>query len=133
MSRHIKFSKVGEEVNPLNVATSKRDIDLLVVHCTATSDKVKFGAVRCDEEHKRRWGNRSGCGYHFVIRQSGTVEIGRDIDYMGAHAKGHNKTSIGIAYEGGVYEDGRPKEFGMNTEQSKTMATLLATIQINQG
>ena len=32
----------------------------------------------------------------------------RPINLIGAHAKGHNATSIGIAYEGGLDSSGRP-------------------------
>ena len=42
----------------------------------------------------------SGIGYAFVIRKDGTMEHGRDIDEVGAHAFGRNKTSIGICMEG---------------------------------
>ena len=61
----------------------------------------------------RRWHKERGfddCGYHFVVRLDGTVEQGRPISIAGAHCKGHNANSIGIAYVGGLDEHGRPKD-----------------------
>ena len=41
-------------------------------------------------------------GYHFVIKLDGTIQIGRPVDEVGAHVAGHNASTIGIAYVGGV-------------------------------
>ena len=38
-------------------------------------------------------------GYHYIIRADGTIEEGRDINTIGAHAKGRNNW-IGIALTG---------------------------------
>lgn len=49
--------------------------------------------------HKQRgW---SAIGYHYVIDRDGGVAIGRPETVEGAHAKGHNKGSIGICLIGG--------------------------------
>ena len=52
-----------------------------------------------------RWHRDRGwkcIGYHYVVRRSGEVEIGRRLDEVGAHVKNHNSHSIGICYEGGL-------------------------------
>jgi len=41
-------------------------------------------------------------GYHYVVDLQGNVHKGRCITQVGAHVKGHNKTSIGICYVGGL-------------------------------
>ena len=128
--RHEKFSNVGKVVSELDVRKSKRKINLIVMHCTATKPETKFGAKECDVEHMRRWGKRSGCGYHYIIRKDGTLELGRDVDYMGAHVKGLNRNSIGIAYEGGLDKEGKPKILGMTIEQSYTMFNLMTQIKL---
>ena len=64
-------------------------------------------------EDIRRWHRERGfndCGYHFVIRIDGAIDIGRPIETVGAHCMGHNSSSIGIAYVGGLDEHGRPKD-----------------------
>lgn len=45
-----------------------------------------------------------------MIRLDGTVEAGRPLFDAGAHVKGHNHDSIGIAYVGGCDLDMKPKD-----------------------
>ncbi len=50
-----------------------------------------------------RWHKKKGwsdIGYHFVVREDGTIEQGRDMHKLGAHAKGKNRGSIGICFTG---------------------------------
>lgn len=78
-------------------------IDKVVIHYTATPPRLDIGAAEIDEWHKERgW---KGIGYHFVVRRDGTVENGRPITTVGAHAYGHNRGSIGIVWVGGLVGD----------------------------
>ena len=78
-----------------------RNIDKLIVHCTATPEHKDFNVEDVREWHVK--GNGwSDVGYHFLIKLDGTVEDGRPIERSGAHVAGHNKNSIGIAYVGGM-------------------------------
>lgn len=79
-----------------------RKINLIVVHCSATDNKKYDNVATMDRWHRER-GFRK-VGYHFYIRKDGTVENGRDISEVGAHAKGHNGMSIGICL-GGLKEE----------------------------
>lgn len=55
-----------------------------------------------------------GIGYHFVIRQDGTIERGRPENSIGAHAgAGANGDSIGICFTGN-FEEGKPTEAQLN-------------------
>jgi N-acetylmuramoyl-L-alanine amidase len=90
---------------------SNRKYTKIVVHCSDTPAGADVGA-----EDIRRWhtlppprgrGWRD-IGYHYVIRRDGTVELGRDtdrdgssLDEIGAHAAGHNSSSVGICLVGG--------------------------------
>lgn len=49
-------------------------------------------------------------GYHFVIRLDASIELGRPVEEIGAHTRGHNANSIGICYIGGLDEKGQPKD-----------------------
>lgn len=49
-------------------------------------------------------------GYHYVVYPDGSIHVGRDISEVGAHVKGHNATSIGICYVGGLDAAGKPKD-----------------------
>lgn len=42
----------------------------------------------------------AGIGYHFVIRKDGTIERGRPLSVVGAHAQGDNLHTIGICMAG---------------------------------
>ena len=82
-----------------------RKIDTLIVHCTATraewweSRSAEEKMAECKSWHLAKgW---SDIGYHYLIDRDGTVTEGRPIENSGAHAKGYNKTSVGIALWGG--------------------------------
>lgn len=82
--------------------------DYIVIHCTATRarDMDSVTVADVDRWHKARgW---AGCGYHFVIEADGNISPGRDINERGAHVRGFNSRSIGIALVGGLDDDGKP-------------------------
>ena len=77
-----------------------RKIDKLIIHCTATPEGREVSVDTIRKWHlDRGWRD---IGYHFVIGLDGEVHEGRPIEQTGAHVKGHNFDSIGIAYVGGV-------------------------------
>lgn len=79
---------------------SKRQINEIIIHCTATEAGSKFKAQDIDRWHRKR--GFDCIGYHYVILLDGTVEKGRDVDRIGAHCLGHNLKSIGVVYVGGL-------------------------------
>ena len=85
-----------------------RKIDLIVIHCSATRADRDFTEEDLEVCHRRRGFN--GVGYHFYIRKNGSIKTTREIERIGAHAKGHNLNSIGICYEGGLDCHGRPAD-----------------------
>lgn len=82
-----------------------RNIAEIFVHCSAT--KPEWMAARsCQQkvEEIDRWHKAngwSGIGYHFVVDRQGDVCLGRPVEKVGAHVKGHNSNSIGICLVGG--------------------------------
>lgn len=55
-------------------------------------------AAQIDDWHKARgW---KGIGYHFVVRRTGEIELGRPTDEKGAHVRGMNGKSLGICFSG---------------------------------
>jgi len=80
-----------------------RKITKIIVHCTATQEGKDI-----DIETVRRWHLRRGwrdVGYHFLVKLDGTIEDGRPIEMTGAHTRGENWCSIGVAYVGGVEKE----------------------------
>lgn len=74
-----------------------RKIDLIILHCSA-SDSPGQDADLIRSWHKKR--GFSDIGYHYFIRQDGTLDIGRPIAQIGAHCLGDNHNSIGICLAG---------------------------------
>jgi len=85
-----------------------RQINRIIIHCTATPEGRHHTAAEIDRWHRERgW---SQIGYHYVICLDGTVEVGRPIEKAGAHVKGHNADSIGVVYVGGCDKNMKPKD-----------------------
>lgn len=79
--------------------TPRERTDYIVVHGAWTPPNMDIGVKEIDQWHRDKgW---KGCGYHYVIRRDGTLEVGRPRDTIGAHAAGHNVESIGICLVGG--------------------------------
>lgn len=84
----------------IRLKRSKRRIDYIAIHCTASQEGRDMTVEDIRRQHKAQgW---SDCGYHYVIYRDGTVNIGRDVDISGAHVSGYNSNSIGISYVGGL-------------------------------
>ena len=50
----------------------------------------------CDKMHQDKgW---ESCGYNFLVHMDGKVESARGLEKIGAHVKGYNSTSVGIAF-----------------------------------
>ena len=85
-----------------------RVINLIVVHCSATKADRDFTEQDLEVCHRRRGMN--GPGYHFYIRKNGDIKSLRPLSLPGAHVRGWNAGSIGVCYEGGLDECGRPAD-----------------------
>lgn len=101
-----------------------RNINLIVIHCSATANgdglfkgqsgqpgfRTALDAI--DAMHAARGFHRTGptaktfnpayqhVGYHFIIACNGAVLTGRHLDEIGAHAQGNNAKSVGICMTG---------------------------------
>ena len=92
-----------------------RDINLIVVHCSASKEGQDLDVHDMDRIHKRRgW---SGVGYNYVIKLDGEIQKGRDLEKIPAHVRGFNRNSIGVCYIGGVDQNNKPKD--TRTEKQK--------------
>lgn len=86
---------------------------------------MDIGVREIDQWHRQRGFLK--VGYHFVIRRDGTLETGRSLDEIGAHAAGFNSTSIGICLVGGIDDDGNP-DANFKPEQWRTLTEVLARL-----
>lgn len=102
--------------------TSAESVRFIVIHCSASRADRDYTVEQLLRDHKAR-GFRT-VGYHFYIRRSGVVTQHRRLLEVGAHARGYNRCSIGICYEGGLDRSGNPADT-RTSEQKVRLAELL--------
>lgn len=83
-----------------------REIDTIVVHCAAVPPDWRAGeSVGAKRDEIDRWHRArgwDGIGYHAVIDRDGSIAQGRPDRVQGAHARGHNATSLAVCLIGGA-------------------------------
>ena len=99
-----------------------RNIDLIVVHCSATRCNQRYSVMQLIRDHADRFGFT---GYHYYITRDGTVTQTRHEQLVGAHAKGYNSRSLGVCYEGGLDKEGKTAD----TRTVKQKRALLALLK----
>ena len=78
-----------------------RNIKKIIVHCAATYPTMDIGVAEIRDWHvnENHWDD---IGYHYVVRRSGEIELGRPLEIPGTHCQGQNADSIGICLVGGL-------------------------------
>jgi N-acetylmuramoyl-L-alanine amidase len=104
-----------------------REINEIIIHCSATPEGKDYTVADIDKWHKAR--GFKCIGYHYVVYRDGTYHKGRDVSEVGAHCTGHNANSIGICYIGGVAKDGKTAKDTRTDAQKKTLITLIRTMK----
>ena len=113
------------------MARDRETTDLIVVHCSATKPRQRVDAKRIHGWHVKRgiYSERGITGYHFVVLRSGEVELGRELDEIGAHALGYNQRSVGICLVGGLADDGTPTA-NYTEAQWHALRSLVTTLRL---
>lgn len=104
-----------------------RDIDKIIVHCSATPE-----GRHTTVEEIRQWHLQRGwkdIGYHYVIYLDGTIHRGRPESVVGAHCSGYNKNSIGVCYIGGVAKDGKTPKDTRTEGQKRALIEILRRLK----
>ena len=100
-----------------------RNINLIVIHCSATRCNRQYTVDRLRDDHTDRF-HGQGIGYHYYIPRDGQVHEGRPLWQEGAHCLGHNRHSIGICYEGGLSLLGLPADTRTPAQRQSLRALL---------
>lgn len=74
-----------------------RRINRIIIHHSGVSDRIPFESIRDYHKDVLGW---LDIGYHYYIEKNGILRLGRPERLIGAHVKGHNTDSIGIAVAG---------------------------------
>lgn len=104
-----------------------RKIDKIILHCSATREGQHFTTTDINQWHLAR--GFAKIGYHYVIYLDGSIHVGRGEEQIGAHCLGHNATSIGICYIGGLDKDGKPKDT-RTPDQKKALNDLVDDLKM---
>ena len=101
---------------------SKRTINEIIVHCTATPEGRIETVQSIRNMHKAKgW---SDIGYHYLIGLNGECWEGRNVNLIGAHCEGHNSNSIGVCYVGGVDKKMQAKDTRTEKQKDALVALL---------
>ena len=100
-----------------------RYINKIIIHCTANRTPCRL--TLSDFKRIALEAGHCNYSYHYYVFEDGTVKEGQAISQPGTHCKGHNKTSIGVVYVGGLDADGRPCD--TRTPQQKQALLQLVT------
>jgi N-acetylmuramoyl-L-alanine amidase len=103
-----------------------RQINKIIIHCSATPEGRKTSAEEIKSWHLER--GFSDIGYHYIVHLDGSISYGRNIDKIGAHSRGQNKMSIGVCYIGGLDECLDPKDT-RTPQQKESLLILLKTLK----
>ena len=106
---------------------SADSVRFLVLHCSASRCNQDYSVEQLRRDHKAR--GFYDISYHFYIRKDGTMTQHRKLLEVGAHARPYNRCSIGICYEGGLDEQGKPCNT-MTTEQETRLIDLFRNLKI---
>lgn len=75
-----------------------RKINKIIVHCSDSDIKEHDDIAVIRKWHVQRGFDREG--YHFYIKKSGVLQIGRPASWIGAHTRGENDDSISVCLGG---------------------------------
>lgn len=98
-------SRRGWEAQPATrvVALDPTNVRKLFLHHTTGSQRPPFAWVREIQRYHQQTKGWYDIAYSFLVSSDGTVFEGRGWERQGGHTKGHNSSSVGVAYLG----DGR--------------------------
>ena len=111
----------------MTLKKSRRRINEIIVHCTATPEGRDYTVADIRQMHKAQgWVD---IGYHYLIYRDGSIHEGRNVDMVGAHCQGHNAQSIGVCYVGGVARDGKtPKDTRTQAQKDALIHLLMQLV-----
>lgn len=118
----LKLTPSAARLVPVGLTPRRLPTDYLVVHCSANTANTTVDAAAIDKMHRQKgW---TMIGYAYVIKQDGTVQVGRHEDAIGAHVENYNARSVGVCLIGGLDKNLKPKNT-FTPEQLNSLRVLL--------
>ena len=106
-----------KELTPLK----PEDVKLIVIHCSATRSDRPYSVEDLNATGIAKFGQPS---YHWYVRRNGNIIPILSESVRGAHARGYNRCSLGICYEGGIGRGGQATDT-RTPQQKATLYELL--------
>lgn len=113
-----------------------RQLNEIIVHTTATRPEWMDGQgivakiAEIDRWHTSPPRNWRAIGYHYVIDRDGVIGVGRKVEEQGAHVRGRNSDTIGIALVGGFGgSENDSFEDHYTPEQDRSLRELIAMLK----
>jgi N-acetylmuramoyl-L-alanine amidase len=78
----------------------RKETNYIVIHSTHTKPNSNISIRTVDEWHRKRGLLR--VGYHLFIKRNGQIEVGRNLNDIGAHTKEHDLDSVSVCLAGGL-------------------------------
>lgn len=92
----------------------------VVIHCADVPDFKRDGSIRDDgfesvnQWHKERgftpWKGWIYCGYHYLVRKTGVVDVARPETIKGIHVAGANTGAVAICWMGSHKLEAKQRE-----------------------
>lgn len=91
-------NKFGDIVKPGAFVKPRREVTRIFIHCTASDYDHHDDVSVVDEWHRDRgW---DGIGYHYLIKKSGELQVGRSLEKNPVAQAGNNSRTIAICLHG---------------------------------
>ncbi|WP_300684959.1 N-acetylmuramoyl-L-alanine amidase [Chryseobacterium sp.] len=98
-----------------------RNINFLVVHCTATQPNTKISSIQNYWKNELKW---KSPGYHYIIEANGNIINLLPIEQISNGVGGWNSQIINISYVGGVDFKGNPKDTRTEAQKQSLLVLL---------
>lgn len=103
-----------------------RDIQFIVIHCTATTQNTRPASIQRYWRETLKWKNP---GYHYLVEPSGHVLQLAAEEIICNGVAGYNAVSIHVSYIGGVDASNKPVD---NRTAAQRAAMLTIVTQLRQ-
>lgn len=101
-----------------------RKIERIFIHCTASHQTATIDDIK-NEFKRKGWKNP---GYHYVIDPGGGIHQLLDENEVSNGVYGYNKTSVNVAYIGGIDENCKAID-NRTDEQKKSLKSLVLQLK----
>lgn len=96
-------------------------MDRVFIHCSASSQQAHDDVEVIRKWHVEERGWRD-VGYHYFIQFDGTIQHGRDLEWIPAAQRGHNEGTIAICLHGRTARDFTVSQFDALRSLCRTIA-----------